>query len=117
MGDLPDEAMARCSKNQVLDSSMSSVFCDGLRDVCILEHHIKTWYLQVSPRHRRKGRKQRSKQNNSINSTYIFASTEAMEGEEEIFSRLFKSYIAAITYSVDASKCVVVACIQIIKYQ
>lgn len=48
MGALPDEAMARCSENQILDSSMSSVFCDGLCDVCIFEYHVKTCYLQVS---------------------------------------------------------------------
>lgn len=82
MGALPDEAMARCSENQVLNSSMSSIFCDGLCDVCIFEYHIKTCYLQVSPRHKRKGRMERNKQNNSIISAYIFASTEAMEGEE-----------------------------------
>lgn len=37
--------MTRVAKNQILDCSMSNVFCYCFRNICVLKNHIKALYL------------------------------------------------------------------------
>lgn len=100
--------MTRGSKNQALDSSVCSVFRDGLRDVCVLQHHVETQNLQVTLVTKKKKKTAETQIKKVIVAAYIFASAEAMEGEKQILRRLFKNLIDT-TNSAEASKRVVVA--------
>lgn len=110
--------MTRCTKNQVLDCSMGSIICQCFCYICILQYHIKalyllTWicmqlitiktdkvlstlfrYLCCLNSKACLATIQIDNINTRIILAYIFASTKAMEGNEQLFSKSFKCLLA-----------------------